>query len=289
MFQKNFILNGCRLICLCIVALTAYQPVFAAQAPDPATKAGFMPHKALYEIKLAGTKSGSQILNISGQMLYEWQPQCEAWTSSHRFNLLYEYADSPPLSVTSDFTTYETFDGSMMSFSSQRKRDGELFEELRGKAVINEDKDGEVLYTKPDGLEFDMPPGTLFPMAHSLEVLEALTSGQKFVHATIFDGSDEEGPVQVNAFIGKPVNVMALIEPSEELDIDLINAPAHNIRLAFFPISNPESSADYEMSVVFHNNGVISDMLIEYDDFSVTQKLIAIEKLPGACETEEGE
>jgi hypothetical protein len=32
-----------------------------------------------------------------------------------------------------------------------------------------------------------------------------------------------------------------------------------------------------------HENGVISDMLIEYDDFSVTQKLIALEPVKSTC------
>jgi hypothetical protein len=36
------------------------------------------------------------------------------------------------------------------------------------------------------------------------------------------------------------------------------------------------------MSLVFHENGLISDMLIEYDDFSVTQKLVALEKVDAA-------
>ena len=52
---------------------------------DQAKKAGFVPHKALYEIRLAETKSGSQIVNISGQMFYEWKSACDAWISDHRF------------------------------------------------------------------------------------------------------------------------------------------------------------------------------------------------------------
>ena len=32
-----------------------------------------VPHKALYDIKMVSKDSGSQILNISGQMFYEWR------------------------------------------------------------------------------------------------------------------------------------------------------------------------------------------------------------------------
>lgn len=245
---------------------------------------GFKPHKALYDIKLAGTRSGSQILNISGQMFYEWQPSCDAWISNHRFNILYEYADSTPMRITSNFSTYEPFDGKSLSFTSQRKRDGELFEEIRGSALIEEGAEGEAVFTIPADLEFDLPKGTLFPISHSIAVAEKVKEGKKFYNAQIFDGSDEEGPVSVNAFIGKSVVPDQLQQENPALDKELLRSPAHNVRLAFFPLANEEAVSDYEMTLVFHENSLISDMVIEYDDFSVSQKLIAVEPMKDGCE-----
>lgn len=257
-----------------------------AQATQIRTKIdelGFKPHKALYDIKLAGTRSGSQILNISGQMFYEWQPSCDAWISNHRFNIMYEYADSAPMRITSNFSTYEPFDGKSLSFTSQRKRDGELFEEIRGSAEIKEGEEGKALFTIPADLEFDLPKGTLFPISHSIAVAEKVKEGKKFYNAQIFDGSDEEGPVSVNAFIGKSVKPDQLTQDNPAMDKELLNSPAHNVRLAFFPLSNQEAVSDYEMTLVFHENSLISDMIIEYDDFSVSQKLIAVEPMKDGC------
>ncbi len=291
-FTRIFTLKTVFVSVLAVAALGALWPVLRAEGVDAVEAAPQMretrlvPHKALYDIQLAGKKSGSQVVNISGQMLYEWQPSCDAWISNHRFNLFYEYADSPPLQVTSDFSTVESFDGKTLNFTSQRKRDGILFEELRGNAEIGKDGAGEAVYRLPKGLEFDLAAGSLFPMGHTLKVLEAVRNKQKFFTATIFDGSDAEGPVEVNAFIGKPVNVMAKMTPSEDLDASLINTPAWNVRLAYFPLSREEASSDYEMDLVFHDNGVISDMFIEYDDFSVTQKLVALEKMESTCKSE---
>ncbi len=271
---------------LCGVSLSC---VHAAQESNKALAAGFIPHKALYDIRLAGTKSGSQIVNISGQMLYEWEISCEGWVSNHRFNLSYEYADSPAMRITSDFSTFEGFDGKSLDFTSQRKRNGNLFEELRGRASIASDDDkksGEVLYSLPKGLSYELPERTLFPMAHTLSVLDHIKKGKKFYSAVIFDGSDEKGPVEVNTFIGKSVNAFANLESSADLDMALINTPAHKVRLAFFPLNDPSEAADYEMTLVFHENGVISDMFIEYDDFSVSQKLVALEPLVSKCEDE---
>ena len=264
-------------------------PEIKSITKDPAIQAGFVPHKALYDIKLSGKKSGSQIVNITGQMMYEWETGCQGWTSNHKFNLIYEYADSPPMRITSDFSTYELFDGSSFDFYSQRKRDGETFELLRGHANIGEGEAGDIIYKVPPDLTYDLPAGSLFPMRHTLAVQDNIHAGKKFFNATIFDGSDQDGPVEINAFIGGKEIAGADVAPKgKEIDASLLDTKAHEVRLAFFPLSGQEASADYEMSLIFHENGIISDMDVDYHDFSVSQKLVALESKPvtDLCEGE---
>lgn len=258
-------------------------PLQAKDVRNQAEQLGFQPHKALYNIKLAAAKSGSQILNITGQMYYEWQPVCDAWITNHRFNILYEYADSAPMRVTSNFSTFETFDGTSFNFTSQRKRDGQVFEEIRGNAELAEDGAGKALFTMPGDVDFDLPKGTLFPIAHSLDVAQKVRSGKTFFNLPIFDGSDEEGPVSVNVFVGKDVVPEQSNFQHAALNQDLLKSPAKSLRLAFFPVYNEEETADYEMTLVFHENSLISDMLIEYDDFSVSQTLVAAEPVENGC------
>lgn len=249
---------------------------------DRAREAGFVPHKALYDIKLASKKSGAKLSNLSGKMLYEWQPSCDAWISNHRFDMTYEYPEMPAVRIKSDYTTYESFDGKEFNFSSQRKQGDMLLEELRGNATAEQAK-----FTIPEDLSFDFSQKTLFPMAHTLDVLEKIKSGKKFYNVSIFDGSDTDGPFDINSFIGKQAVYSAPEEHAQNIDNELVKPKGWNLRLAFFPHENTEATADYEMSLVFHENGVISDMLVEYSDFSVTQKLIALEKLGDRCEKEE--
>jgi hypothetical protein len=237
------------------------------------------PHKALYDIRMVSRHSGADVLNISGQMLFEAKMTCDAWTTDHHFKLLYEYADSPPMKIASDFTTYEPFTGTDFDFTSRRERNGEVFEELRGHATRNPGGTGKAVYSMPEGLEFDLPAGSLFPIAHTAAVVTHMQSGEKIFSASVFDGSDQEGPVEINAIVGKPVTDTKSIVSGKTIDAALLKSPAHNVRMAFFPLNKPEPEADYEMNVLLHDNGVISDMLIDYGDFSVTQKLMALEKL----------
>jgi hypothetical protein len=275
-----------RFLPLCLSVLLV-APAHAAPAVDIAAiekHAGIAAHKALYDIKLTGIKSGSQIVNISGQMLYEWQPSCDGWLANHRFNLMYEYADSEPMRITSDFSTFESFDGKSLDFTSQRKRDGQLFEEFRGRATLTADGTGEAIYTLPDGLEFDLKNG-MFPMMHTVNVLKSIKDGKKFFNATVFDGADDEGPVEINAFVGKNPPVPD-VKPSKKIDAALLKSPAHTVRLAFFPVKDSSPTSDYEMDISLHDNGVVSEMFIEYDDFSITQKLVALEPVKSACSSE---
>jgi len=238
------------------------------------------PHKAIYEIKMISKSNGSQLLNISGEMFYEWQHDCDAWITDNRFNLYYEYAETPTVKDTADFSTYEKFDGSRFEFNAQRKRNGQVYEEFRGFAQPESEKEeGRATYTTPEGLEYTLPAGTLFPMQHTIDLINAAKNKEKFFNKTVYDGSDEDGPAIINAFIGKPVNAMANLDPSRNLDPALVNTQAWKIHMAFFQLSSSESSADYEIDAIIHDNGIISDMIIDYYEFAIAQKLIAIEPI----------
>ncbi len=240
-----------------------------------------LPHKALYEISMVSSSNGSQIINISGNMYFEWKPTCDAWVTDHRFNLTYEYSDSPAMRVTSDFSTWESRDGQTFNFSSRRSRDGDLYEEIRGQATRNKDGTGKAVYTMPTPMEFDLPKDFVFPMQHTLQLSRAIgEKNVRFMNRTLFDGSDMDGPIEVNAFIGKEANAIARIETSPQIDIGLLNGAAKDVQMAFFPLMDEEVFvADYEMDALFHENSVISDMYIDYNEFSIRQKLVALEKL----------
>lgn len=265
------------LLLMLIIAFSAAS--YASEIKIPGQELGFAPHKALYEVELANSRSGSQIVNIAGHMYYEWDYDCDAWTSKHRFNVLYEYADSPAMRITSDFSNFESFDGRALNYSVLRKQNGDQYEEIRGHSESFPDKEGEAQYNQPPGLSHKLPPGTLYPIAHTAKVIEAIKEGKKFYNAIVFDGSDDEGPVEINAFIGKPIDGIKEIETeaTAALDKELLSGPAQRVQLAFFPQNGSEEKADYEMNLILHHNSIIGDMQIEYDDFSVRQKLIALE------------
>lgn len=273
---------SCRQVCLSFFLMLAVSPARAA-APD-AIASGLAPHKALYDIKLVATHSGSQILNISGHMSYEWKPTCDAFLTDHHFKLFYEYADAPGMRITSDFSTYESADGERFDYSSRRQRDGEMYQEIRGRASVD-GQGGKADYSMPEKMSYDLRKGALFPIGHTVELIRQARAGKKFFGAEVFDGSDEDGPIEISAFIGKPADAAKSVVKNPKIDGSLLTGKAWNVRMAVFPVKDQEEESDYEMSMVFLENGIISDMLIEYDDFSVRQKLVALQRIPAdGCE-----
>lgn len=249
----------------------------AMAAPSAAILKGLAPHKAVYDVDLTATHSGSQIVNISGRMTYEWRHSCDAWITNHQFTLVYAYVDGPGMQVRSDFSTYETLDGDEFHFASRRARDGKAYQEIRGTATRGPEG-GLALYAKPQGLSYALSPEAIFPMQHTVALIEKAKAGDRFYAATIFDGSDEEGPIEINSFIaGESRN--AVPKAGSRVDKDLLKGRAWDVRMAVFNAAQEEEESDYEMDMVFHENGVISAMAIDYDDFSVKQTLVSLEPL----------
>jgi hypothetical protein len=279
--QKNdppSMISSCRRAALFFTLVLASVPGAQAASPD-AIAQGLVPHKALYDIDLVATHSGSQVINISGHMSYEWKPSCDAWLTDHHFKLFYEYADAPGMRIASDFSTYETANGDLFNYSSRRQRDGDMYQEIRGQADMGV-KGGKARYTLPEKLSFDLKEGALFPIGHTVELIRHAQAGEKFYTAEVFDGSDEDGPIEISSFIGKKIDADKSVSKNPKIDETLLKVPAWNVRMAIFPVKDQEEESDYEMSMVFLENGIIADMVIEYDDFSVKQKLVALQKIP---------
>jgi hypothetical protein len=248
----------------------------SAPLPIPALHA----HKALYDIKLTTARNGSQIVNIAGKMFYQLQKGCDGWITDHRFTLDYEYADAAPMRIASDFSTVESLDGSSLNFTSRRRRDGELYQELRGEASVDAKGVGSAIYDEPDNASFEFDGGVMFPNQHTVKLLQAARAGKKFMSATVFDGTDEEGPVDITALIGPAIDEplkLLMNNVTDQVTRDLLKSRAWKIRLAFFPQNASGETSDYELSMMLHENGVISDMTIDYQDFSVAQRLVALD------------
>ncbi len=121
-----------------------------------------------------------------------------------------------------------------------------------------------------------MPPGMLFPSAHTIFLIDKARAGEVFISKQIFDGATVEGPVLVSAVIGPKLTPDAEAAKKSPL----LDRPGWRVRLAFFPADPKAEKPDYELGMLLLDNGVSKDMVIDYGDYAIHATLDDIEPLP---------
>ncbi len=246
--------------------------IFAA---IPAAAANLVSHRALYDMTLGAVSSRSGIIDAQGNVYLEVEESCEGWTLEQRFRLNVVYADGPETKITSSYSAWESRDGSHFVYVVRNLRDGQLSEELRGRATLEgEGGGGMAEFTRPREVEMELPPGTLFPTAHTRALIDEATAGKTRVSRVLFDGTSLEGPFEVNAVILPATQEAEAPEGAAKL----VERPSWLMRMAFFPLESAVEEPSYEVGAHYHDNGVAGSMTIDYGDFAVKVRLYRIEE-----------
>lgn len=241
-------------------------------AAAPAAAWTIAPHRAVYEVDLLSARNGAQVGDVEGLMAFEWADACNGWTVEQSYWIRFLYTHGDSMDITSNYATWETYDGDELAFNLRSTAAGEVDEEVRGQAQLT-DGGGSVRYRLPEPAERDLPPGTLFPTDHTLEVLTRAEAGEGFFNALLFDGTEFDELTEVTAVIGPRRDPAGDAEP-------LLARPSWPVRLAFHPADSEEATPEYEMSVQLYDNGVIDSMDIDYGDFIIRASLRELEALP---------
>lgn len=235
----------------------------------PAT-AQLAPHRAIYSMKLGGKRAGSATVGARGTMYIEWAESCDGWTVTQRVGLVLSTTQGDDIETDSNFSSWESKDGLSYRFTVRNMRDGKLSEELRGAARLQGSGGGEAVFTTPAGLTFSLPPKAIFPTEHVAHLIEGARAGSVRVSRVIFDGASLDGPLEVNAVIGKPV------PPAGE---GLTAGRSWPMRLAFFPVQSQSAAPEYEVGLRLYENGVADRFVLDYGEFVVDAEIEKIEPL----------
>ena len=257
----------------------------ASPSPPPAAPVQVAAHRALYSMSLAGAKADSGVTGAHGTMGYEWGESCDGWIVEQRYRLTISYAESQDVDIVSNFVTWESKDGLRYRFNQKETRNGTVDEEIRGSAELDgPGKGGTVTFEKPQPQTMKLPPGALFPSAHTILLIQKAQAGENFVSRQVFDGATVEGAVLVSAVIGPKiepkVDAKNASDPKDPLNSPILQKPGWRMRLAFFPADPKEEKPDYELGMLLLDNGVSRDMVIDYGDYTIKAKLDTIEPLP---------
>ena len=142
--------------------------------------------------------------------------------------------------------------------------------DFRGHA-LKESKDGigNINYSTPAELKIPLPKGTLFPLAHTLRLIEGALAGERQLSNTLFDGS-HQGALAVTAFIGEKMSYGEHTTKKQgKLLGPLAKRPGWIIRMGFYELDSQNSMPAYEMEILQLDNGITPSLVIDYQSFTI--------------------
>lgn len=255
--------------------------VLAAGVVLPAWAFDIAPHRALYDLSFGVSSARSEVSDVTGTMLFEWEDSCDGWSVTQRTAMTFSYQTGESAELGWSVVTWEAKDGQRYRFFVRNLENGQLKEEFRGEAKLDgPGQGGTAEYTLPKAETLALPPGTLFPTAHTLELLKHIEAGDTFFWATIFDGFDEKGLSDVSAVVTSRLDPEVGSPGRMPL---LTAAPSSRVTLAFFDRANDTSEPKHEQQLRLHGNGVVETIIFDFGEFTVVGKLRELKDLPPPC------
>lgn len=278
--------------------LLAFSPDVGVRAGEgaPGSSGSLASHRAVYEIILERADKSSGISALKGRMVYEFKGSgCAGYSQSMRLvTRMTDHEGRPSLSDIRS-SSWEGARGERFRFNAKTYRDRELSEETAGDAK-RPPSSGilSVRLTKPEADTLELPGELVFPIQHTIAILEAAKAGRRWLRIGTYDGSEQGRKFyDTTTFVGCQYPLGQTHEPAL--------APATGAErlegLASWPVAisyyNPGSRdgdglPTYEMTFRFYRNGVTRRLLMDYGDFAIRGTLKSIEFLdPADCAAQE--
>ena len=259
---------------LALVGILALAGTAAEAAP-----VNLVPHRAVYDLRLGdqAAQMSDSPMAMSGRMVFEFTgAACEGYTVNFRFVM--EMVDGDDMTVVTDLrtSTFEDGAGDSFQFLSQTFTNQVLTEEVKGSA----ERTGDGLQVKlvtPEDKALTFGTEVIFPTVQLIQIIEAAEAGETLMQRDLFDGSETGDKIYRTTTVigpektGKPEGTAASIG-------DLRRWP---VSVAYFNASEGgDLTPEYAISFDLWENGVSTDLQMDYGDFQLEGTLASYERLP---------
>ena len=267
-----------------------------ALADITAPTLAFAPHRAIYELSIDTSSPGSGVSGIGGRIVYELTGSaCEGFTQNMRFVTVTSNSEGGNQTTDLRTSSWEQVPASKLRFSSSTYQNDELAEQARGTAQRATPQDApSIELAKPAKKSFAVSSPVYFPMQHSAALIQAARDGKTHFSADLYDGSEDGSRVYTtSALIGHrrapgSGSIKALAGQKAGTALDAV--PSWPVSISYFNLvtdgqaKHKDELPIYEMSYRFHENGVTSDLRLDYGEYAMKGELKELVFLePSAC------
>ncbi len=251
-----------------VMAAALLISVSCTSANRPA-EADLAAHQAIYRLELSDKSPPSRFNGVSGAAVSMIERTCQGWSITEQVVMTMLTTVGGAIDREMTFKAQESLDGRYFKFDSRSVTNGNR-QVYKGSARRNADNSAEAEFIQPAPREMPLPEGTKFYMGMTRWLVELAKSGQRTGEAYAFDGTDDEGPNKVTAFI-----LPAKGTPEVKGDPALLAGPAWTVRLAFFKTGGVTAAPEpeFEIQLRLLKNGIVTRFELIFDDLIVDQIL----------------
>lgn len=268
----------------CALAFSAFA-IAGGLAAEPLSAAVLQPHRAVYDMRLAGIAKGSDIADMRGRMVFELSGSaCDGYGVSMRFMIITTNSDGLE-SVTDLQSAYsETKLSPAFEFATKTFVNERLVEAARGSALRDEQHVGVEL-KQPSDRSFSFDRQVVFPLQHLQGVIDAAERGEQFYVSQVYDGSETGDKLfDTTAVIGHALDNPVLPRgDAAQLPSALEVLEAWPVSIAYYDRDHTERGErmpDYQLTFVLHENGIARSMALNYGSFQLEGSLVDLSVAP---------
>ncbi len=231
-------------------------------------------HHANYILSLYKSTPGSGIDEIDGKSSYILRKNCNGWDTTDELSVVFKSIDNAKSTLSSKWRTFETFSGNSYQFDLDEEINQKQTNQFFG--YVNSSKGLNTAKYFSDK-EYSVPIATKieFPMMQLQNIILSAEANQKIYSSNVFMGSELLDSYRVvTVIIGKKKKYS-----KRNFQNKLFQSSYWPVSIAYF---NPKLATDkpeYTIKAKLQRNGVITEYIIFYDEFSIILNLSSIEEI----------
>ncbi len=239
------------------------------------------PHRAVYDLTLLkSSSSGSAPVSAGGRIVYDFTGSaCEGYTVD--FRQITELTPSEGEARASDMrsTSYESGDHKSFRFRIETRQGEVLARLVEGSAARSGDGALSLDLRRPETLKSDLDHDAVFSTDMMQRTIKAARDGEATLSAKVYDGSETGDKIYETLSVIGRVATAPLADPTKDVAA-MKDMKRWRTTVSYFDLAKPESPPVYVLSFQMWDNGVSSDLVLDYGDFKLAGAMTKLEMLP---------
>jgi hypothetical protein len=251
-----------------------------AGLPAHAANVNLAAHRAVYDLSFLRGSGSAAPVSAQGRIVYEFTGSaCKGYQVSFRQLTEITPSEGEPRLTDTRSLTFESGDGKTFHYRIENLVGGRVATTNEGEATRSGDGSLSIDITKPTQKKSDNDVDAIFPTAQMIKTIEAARNKESTVEMKIYDGSDGGDKIYQTLNIVGHGTKDPLKDPTSTTP-SMKDMSRWRVTVSYFDMAKSDSNPAYTLSFNMWENGVSSDLVLDYGDFALKGTMTKLDLLP---------